>query len=353
MSQDRRPQDAFILVVDDDPASLLLLKRILTGEGYTNVQAVGDPAEALKLTREVEPDLMILDLHLPGLSGLGILEDWKARTSHKTFLPVLMITADVTSQAKSQALLLGVDDFLTKPFDTFVVVCRVRNLLRSRYFYLELQAEKRLLETRIDQRTEELRRAEMEMLERLGRAGEFRDDATGKHTQRVGELSYHIARRVGMSPAQCEVIRQAAQLHDLGKIAIPDEILLHPDRLSPEQFEVVKSHTTIGAEILSGGRSEIVRLAEQIALSHHEHWDGSGYPTGLAGDAIPLAARIVAVADFFDALSSDRPYRGALPPGEVRQAIRERSGAQFEPAVVSALFAYLEESGQARAPAAP
>src|SRR5690606_7682952 len=214
-----------------------------------------------------------------------------------------------------------------------------RNLLRARYLHIQLQSEKKLLEERVAERMEEARRAQLEIIERLAVASEYRDDETGEHTRRVGELAERLALRLGLDAEQALVIRQAALLHDVGKIGVSDDVLLAPGRLSTEQFDQMKQHTRIGMEILSGGRSQLLLLAEDIASSHHEHWDGNGYPHGLQGDEIPLAARIVAVADFFDALTHDRRYRAAIPIPEVVQMILERSGTHFDPEVVNAFRA--------------
>jgi putative two-component system response regulator len=267
--------EAKILIVDDEQANVRVLERLLAGSGSARVVGTTDPRDALPLFHELQPDLILLDLHMPHLDGLSVLEQLRKAITEDDFVPVLVLTADVTREAKEQALRSGAKDFLTKPFDFNEVLLRSRNLLETRSLHL-------LLEQRVEERTREL--------------------------------------------------------DDLGKVGIPDDILLKPGRLSPDEFEVMKTHTTLGAELLSGGRSPLMRKAEQIALSHHERWDGGGYPQGLEGEDIPLSARIVAVVDFFDALSHDRPYRSAMPFPAVVDEMEAQRGKHFDPMVLAAFL---------------
>jgi putative two-component system response regulator len=264
---------------------------------------------------------------------------------------VLVLTADATPEAKHKALSLGARDFLSKPLDPLEVTLRVNNLLETRFLYRALLEENRRLEERVQERTRELQQAQLEILERLARAAEYRDDETGEHVRRVAVNAAHVAEALGLPQEQVGMIRSAAPLHDLGKIGIPDAILRKPAKLTPEEFAVIKTHATIGAELLSGGRSELSRVAERIARSHHERWDGSGYPDGLAGEEIPLEGRIVAVVDVFDALTSERPYKSAWPLEEALAEIEAQAGRQFDPRVVQALLHALEaRSGGAPSP---
>ena len=251
--------------------------------------------------------------------------------------PVLVLTGDGSTEAKRVALSLGARDFLQKPFDNAEALLRIRNLLETRFLYRALETQNAMLEVRVDERTQELEQSRIEILERLSRVAEIRDDETGRHTQRVGELSAVLAAALGLGSERVEVIRRAAPLHDLGKIGIPDSILLKPDRLTPEETAVMRTHTTMGAALLSGGKSEVMVVAERIALSHHERWDGGGYPHRLAASAIPLEARIVAVADCVDALTHNRPYRAALSIDLVFEEVRRSAGYHFDPDVVDAL----------------
>lgn len=330
--------DASILIVDDEAVNIRLLERILERAGYSAIYSTTDPRQVTRLYREIRPDLILLDLHMPHLSGIALLDLLREHDPDLQYVPVLVLTADTTRGPKEHALANGAKDFLTKPLDATEVLLRIRNLLESRFLYLRLEGQKGLLETRVRERTQELEETRLEVLERLTQAVEFRDDTTGQHTQRVGENSGRIAYALGLPEVQVELIRRAAPLHDAGKVAIPDAILLKPGRLTPDEFDVMKTHTTIGAQILARGRSALVTLAEEIALAHHERWDGAGYPHGLQGEAIPLPARIVAVADFFDALTHDRPYRSAVPVPEVREMIRAGSDGHFDPQVVEAFL---------------
>ncbi len=332
---------ARILVMDDQELNVDLLTRILERAGFTNVKTLTEPEQFMAVFLGYAPDLVLLDLHMPRRDGFEILEDLAPHLS-ETFLPVLMLTGDASPQAKKGALSLGAKDFLAKPFDDGEVLLRIHNLLETRSLYLSLQSHNADLEARVLQRTRELEQSQGEVLERLAGAAEFRDGDTSRHTERVGEISGKIARALGFDSEYAEMIRFAARLHDIGKIGIPDSILLKPHKLTPDEFKVMASHTVIGARILSGGSSGVVTLAEQIALNHHERWDGAGYPHRLKGDAIPIEARIVAVADVLDALSHPRPYRPEWPRSSVLSLIQRNSGAHFDPAVVSALLSIIE-----------
>jgi putative two-component system response regulator len=253
-------------------------------------------------------------------------------------LPVVILSAEAAPEAKAEALAHGAKDFVMKPFDAAEVLLRTRNLLETRRLQTELRRQNQDLEERLRIRTNALEESHAGTLERLARAVECRDDATGQHTHRVGELSAKIASALGFTEQRARLLRRAAPLHDVGKIGIPDAILYKPGPLTPEEFAVMSTHTTMGAQLLADGRSPITELAERIARSHHERWDGTGYPDRLSGEEIPLEARIVAVADFYDALTSDRPYRAAWSQERTLQAIHAGRGTHFDPAVVDALF---------------
>jgi putative two-component system response regulator len=235
-----------------------------------------------------------------------------------------------------RALGNGAKDFLVKPLDAIEVLLRIRNLLETRFLQLEFRKQNLALEQRVYDQSVDLSDARLEMLARLARAAEYRDDDTGEHTQRVGRTSGLMAGALGLDAQEVELIRHAATLHDVGKIGVPDRILLKPGSLTAAEFEVMKGHVGVGAEILSGSRSPLLRVAEQVALTHHEWWDGSGYRSGLRADEIPLAGRIVAVADVFDALTHDRPYKSAVPLDQALEEIRCLSGRQFDPSLVAA-----------------
>lgn len=335
--RDETLKTARILIVDDQEANVRLLERILQRAGYTNLQSTTSARQVLPLYNNTPPDLILLDLRMPHLDGFGVMRQLEPQIPPGTYLPILVLTADITAEAKQQALGNGAKDFLTKPFDPTEVLLRIRNLLETRFLHLQLQNYNQILEVKVRERTRELEEARIEILERLARAAEYRDDDTGQHTQRVGRTSALLARTLGLPDAHVELIRRAAPLHDVGKIGIPDRILLKPGKLSPAEFEVMKTHTTIGAAILSGSRFPLLQLAEHIALTHHERWDGDGFPQGLRGEEIPIEARIVAVADAFDAMISDRPYRKALSAEEAWEILWDGAGTQWDEHVVEAL----------------
>jgi putative two-component system response regulator len=332
-----------ILAVDDEESNLLLLRRILEREGYTRVEVTTAPSRVPGMFVESRPDLVLLDLHMPEMDGFELMERLAPLTGDGAGVPFLVLTADATEETKRRALSLGARDFLTKPLDRIELLLRVRNLLQVQQLQARLHAHNARLEDEVAQRTRDLEQARLEILNRLALAAEYRDDDTQEHAWRIGRTCALLALAVGLPEGEAELIRRAAPLHDIGKIGIPDAILLKPGRLSGAEFEVIKTHTTIGAEILSGSRSPLLVLAERIARTHHERWDGRGYPRGLAGEQIPLAGRIVAVADVFDALTHQRPYKEAWPVQQAVSEVLAQAGAQFDPRLVDA-FSRLDHS---------
>ena len=326
---------ARILIIDDEITNIRLIELILSGAGFTNVYSTTDSTEALPLYNSYKPDLIMLDLHMAPPDGFAILEQLKPLIEQSGYMPVLVLTADVNPRAKRLALAGGAKDFLTKPVDRMEVLLRVSNLLETRL-------RNSILEDRVRERTQKLEEAQIETLSRLALAAEYRDDDTGMHTRRVGVLAARLAKELGLDPAQVALMEQAAPLHDIGKIGISDTILLKPGKLTTEEFELMKSHTTIGAGILSGSSSPWLHMAEVIALSHHERWEGTGYPHGLAGEDIPIEGRIVAIVDVFDALVNERPYKKAWPVADALEEIRKMEGRYFDPAVVKAFFKIIE-----------
>jgi putative two-component system response regulator len=332
-----------ILVVDDQEADALLLQAVLARAGYTAVEMVTDPTAVAQRCSEAPPDLLLLDWHMPGRSGPEILEEIHFLTDEPNWMPVLVLTADIAPDTKRRALSLGARDFLIKPIDVPEVLLRVRNLLQTRYLRLELQRHNDLLHERVLQRTLELEDAKVEMLDRLALASEYRDDETGQHAVRIGRTSELLALELGLEPADATLVGHAARLHDIGKIGISDDLLLKPGKYTIEEIVAMERHTTIGARILSGSNNGLLMMAEQIAFTHHERWDGRGYPSGLAGEAIPVPGRIVSVADVYDALTHRRPYKEPWPiPVAVREILGE-AGSKFDPRVTEA-FARLDHA---------
>lgn len=338
---------ARILIVDDQPVNVSLLERLLRQTGYTDLHSTTDSRLVTTMVATLEPDLVLLDLHMPQVDGFSVLQDLRGMLPTDQYLPILVLTADVTQQAKQRALTLGANDFLTKPFDMVEVQLRIHTLLGTRSLHQQLQQQALVLEQRVSERTRELAAAQIEIVDRLAQAAEYRDDVTGRHTRRVGLLAAQMAQTLSMPQQTIDMLLRAAPLHDIGKIGIPDQILLKPDKLTPEEYDSMKRHTTIGAHLLAGSRHLLLQSAAQIALTHHEHWDGTGYPCGLRGNRIPIDGRIVAVADVFDALTSERPYKSAWTPAEAINEIRRQSGRKFDPDVVSAFLNLLYSGAKA------
>lgn len=333
-------KNARILIIDDERPNVDLLRRLLTRAGFQRLESTMDPREATALYIRFRPDLILLDLHMPHLDGLSVMDELD-EIVEASYLPILMLTGDISPEARREALARGAKDFVNKPFDNDEVMLRIRTLLETRFLYLQIQSDNQMLEAKIRERTRELEAAQIEIIERLARAAEFRDDNTGQHTERVGQMAALLAKEMGLPDSQVALIRRAAPLHDVGKLGVPDTILLKLGRLTQEEFAIVKTHTVIGARILSGSRFPILRLAEEIAFNHHERWDGDGY-AGIARDAIPLAGRIVAVADVFDALTQKRPYKPAWSVDDAVAEIARQRGRQFDPMLVDSFLKVIE-----------
>jgi putative two-component system response regulator len=328
---------ARILIVDDEEVNVRLVTEMLRRSGFTAAIGLTDPRRLEDQFETIQPDLVLLDLHMPHRDGFSVLEalsPWIV-AEH---LPVCVVTGDMSIDVRRKALALGARDFITKPYDLTEVVLRVRNLLETRLLHRDLQKQNRALIEAVRGRTTELEGTRLEMFERLAIAAEYRDDATSQHTVRVGALSAQLAERLDIPSTEVALLRRASALHDVGKIGIPDALLQKPGTLTPDEMEIMRTHTTIGARILGGSHAPILTLAESIALTHHERWDGQGYPRRLRGEAIPIEGRIVAVADVFDALTNQRPYRRARSVPDALTEIERHSGFQFDPRVVDALL---------------
>lgn len=344
---------AVVMIVDDEPLNVTVVRKFLQRAGYQRFEEVTDSREAIARIYSQAPDVLLLDLMMPGVSGLEILETLRSDPQMDN-LPVLILTASSNRDTRAEALNLGATDFLSKPVDPVELAPRVRNalLVKQRGDWLEHL---------VQHRTIEVERSRQEVIHCLARAAEFRDNETGRHVIRVGKYTGLIARQLGYNDSDAQQLNLAATLHDVGKIGIPDAILLKPGKLSPDEFEVMKKHSAfgkhivspmegddqrtfaghaeLGAQIMGECSSPILRLAARIAISHHEKWDGSGYPEGLSGTDIPIEGRIVAVADVFDALSSRRPYKPPFPVERCLEILEEGRGKHFDPQVLDAFRA--------------
>ena len=327
---------AHIVVIDDEMNNVQLLKRLLDQSGFQSVTGMTNASELEKLIVTSPPDLVITDLHMPERDGFWVL-NLLAPLINQERLPVLMITGDGSRVARQQALTRGAKDFVTKPFDLVEVLLRVRNLLEGRMLFQDLRKQNRTLLESATGSNRELESTRVEMIERLALAAEYRDDQTNEHNLRVGDLSAQLALRVGLMPEEAGLLRRAAALHDIGKIGIPDALLRKAGPLTDGEFRVMRTHTSIGARILGGSHSPLLQLAETIAISHHEKFDGSGYPKGLAGAEIPISGRIVAVADAFDAITNDRPYRKGRGIDIAMEVLRQQAGHHYEVRLIDAL----------------
>lgn len=336
-----------VMVVDDDERIVRLLFRLLQREGYTQVDCLTQADQVLDRYREFAPDVVILDLVMPGVVGTELIQRLQMEDT-RGYAPILILTGHHDPSDRVEALKAGARDYLVKPFLAYELLARVRNMMEIRRMYVLTDEKKNRLEEEVQQRAAEIVRAHQEILRRLGMACEFRDDETGYHTRRIGEYAGLLGEAMGLSAQQCRLLRLASPMHDIGKVGIPDAILLKPGRLTPAEFDVIKTHTTIGAKLLSGTDIPLVRAAEEIALSHHEKWDGSGYPRQLRGEDIPLMGRIVAVCDVFDALLSERPYKRAWTMEDTVKEIARCRGAHFDPQVVDAFLRVKEKLAEAR-----
>jgi putative two-component system response regulator len=333
---------ARILIVDDQELNVILLQEVLRAAGYSNLLSVTDSRLVVDLVKGFQPDLLLLDLHMPYLDGFAILELLRKEVKDE-YIPVLVLTADITHSTRIRALDLGAKDFLTKPFDRLEVLNRIRNMLEVRLSWVALRDQNAILEEKVRERTRELSETRLEIIHRLGLAAEFRDQGTGMHLLRISQFSHCLARAAGLSSEMCDLVLSASPMHDIGKIGIPDRILFKPGKLDSEEWAIMRTHTTIGAELLSGHDSALMRTAAQIALTHHERWDGSGYPHGLKGEEIPLEGRIVSLCDVFDALISKRPYKEKWSVDEAVKEVEAGAGADFEPALVACFSEALPE----------
>jgi two-component system response regulator RpfG len=332
-----------ILVIDDQATSRQILSQIIRSIDSTlKIELFEEAASALAWLQSSPADLILTDYKMPGMDGIAFLERARALPTAR-HVPVIMITSHEQSDIRYRALELGATDFLSKPVDHIECRARFNNLLRLQRQRLIIEDRAKWLEEKVKEATEAIRLREHETLLRLARAGEYRDEETGNHVVRMARYARLIAEHLKLDDEECEAIELAAPMHDIGKIGVPDQILRKPGRLSAEEYEVIKQHPRIGFEILKDSPSKYLQLGAVIALGHHEKFNGGGYPNGLEGEAIPLAARIVAVADVFDALSSRRCYKTAWSNEEILKFLQAQRGGHFDPQCVNAFVTRFED----------
>ncbi|MFC1940698.1 HD domain-containing phosphohydrolase [Chloroflexota bacterium] len=341
-------EKARILVVDDEDENLRLMEAMLSPLGYDAV-LTRNGKEALEKAREAPPDLILLDALMPKMDGVELARQLKEDEATKA-IPVVMMTVQSEVEERLKALEAGVDDFLIKPVDKAELQARVKSLLKVKAYDNLMSNYQQELEAEVTKRTQDLTKAfekikiaSLDTVYRLSRAAEYKDEDTGAHVQRMSHYSSAIARQMGLDEEFVENILWAAPMHDIGKIGIPDRVLLKPGKLDDGEWTIMKQHTSIGAEILKDADADFIKLAADIALTHHEKWTGSGYPRGLSGSEIPLAGRIMALADVFDALTSERPYKEPFPLEKALAIIKEGQGSHFDPRVVDAFLAIEDE----------
>lgn len=328
-----------ILIVDDELVSRRKLQKIMKDLG--NCQSVENGEDALRLAMgENSPDLILLDIDMPGMDGFEVCKKLKAKP-HTKDIPVIFLTAHIDINSITRGFELGAVDYITKPFHKEEVKTRVRTQLSLKKIREELQAkniilenQNEILEEKVRERTKELQDTRLEIIRRLTIASEQRDNETGQHIIRMSKMCALVGQAFGMSDGQCDLLLHASPMHDIGKIGIPDKVLLKPGKLDPDEWEIMKTHTTLGEKILSGHGSELMKMARLIAITHHEKWDGTGYPQGLKGEDIPLVGRICALCDVFDALTSNRPYKKAWSIEDSLKEINRNKAKSFDPRLV-------------------
>jgi putative two-component system response regulator len=330
------------LLVDDSRSALDFLKRLIEADGLVQTTTFLDPLQAMAAARERDFDIVLVDYEMPKMDGITLIRELRSLPKFAD-VPIVMITSIQTDEVRIRALEAGATDFLPKRPQAMEMNVRLRNLIRLGFAVRKLNDRAADLANEVAAATRKLQEREEEIILRLALAVEYRDNDTGEHTLRVAKYSRIIAEALGFPARLCRDIYLAAPLHDVGKVAIPDRILLKPGRLNEEEMAVIRTHAAIGGRILADSHCELIQLGAAIAGAHHERWDGSGYPNGLEQLQIPIAARIVTVADVFDALTTKRPYKEAMPPQAARRYLQDKKEREFDPACVDAFLSRWDE----------
>ncbi|MFA7242086.1 MAG: HD domain-containing phosphohydrolase [Sulfuricellaceae bacterium] len=331
-----------VAIIDDTELNLKLFNQLMKKFEACEVFCFQNSAEGLAWCIQNTPDLIIVDYMMPAPDGLEFIRRFRAEAPDGKDIPILMITANDQKEVRYKSLGVGANDFLTKPVDTSEFTARIKNMLALRESQKNLADRAAWLAGEVDKATMQIRAREKEIILRLSKATDYRDPETGAHILRMAHYARHIAVNLGLSLADQELILEAAPMHDIGKVGVPDHILLKPGKYEPEEFEIMKQHSRIGYEILAGSTASVLQAGAEIALTHHEKFDGTGYPDGLRGEAIPLFGRISAVADVFDALTSVRPYKAAWEIERAVELLRDEAGRHFDATCVDAFLANWE-----------
>ncbi|CAH9053877.1 Cyclic di-GMP phosphodiesterase response regulator RpfG [Pseudoalteromonas holothuriae] len=324
--------NSVILAIDDNPTNLKLLHRLLSARGYQNVHLLSDSREAVNTFLDLQPDLILLDINMPDLDGFEVMDALFA-LNLKLMPPIVIISAQQSIESTLTALRKGARDYVSKPFEKNELLMRVQNLLDAHLAHKMLNDQAQVLEQMVNHRTKELHSTRLSVVQRLGMAAEYKDEETGNHILRMSHICMLLAQQLGWSDYRCKLLLHASPMHDIGKIGIPDSILLKEGPLDPQQWEIMKTHAQIGGELLGGDNSDLMIMARSIALTHHEKYNGTGYPHGLQQEEIPIEGRIAAIADVYDALTSARPYKQAWSTEAALNYIKEQSGQHFDPTI--------------------
>lgn len=332
-----------IIICDDSVTNTLILSAFLNSEGYANTTVINEPERVAPTLAAGDYHCLFLDIEMPNMNGFDVMEQIIGNHIVDEYFPIIVMTGLQTPETRNKALAEGASDFITKPFDETEVLLRFKNAMKIYFAYSDKYKENEKLMQLAELREQKLLVASNILIERLAKAGEYKDSETGQHVLRVGQYARVIAEALHFSPELCCLIEKAAPLHDLGKIGIPDAVLLKKGKLTVEEFDIMKEHTIIGAKLLEGHDSPLIKMAATIAQSHHENWDGSGYPSGLIGEAIPVEGRITSIADVFDALTSKRPYKEAWSVEAAIEEINKLSGTKFDQHLVNLFVENLDK----------
>lgn len=332
-----------ILVVDDKPANVMLLEQLLEEEGYNNVYSTTDSREVVRIYQEEKIDLILLDIRMPYMDGIEVMVALKDVIGDDDYLPILVLTAQTDMETHQKALSVGARDFITKPFQPWEIFQRIHNMLETRYFFYRQRTRANELDAEVRKRTKEIHDTQLEVLRRLGCAGEYRDNETGAHVLRMSKSCKLLAQKANLDEEFTQLLLEASPMHDVGKIGIPDNILLKPGRLTDEERAHMNLHVEIGVDIIGDFNTPVLEMARQIAQTHHEKWDGTGYPKGLVGQKIPIEGRIAAICDVFDALMSARPYKKAWTLEKATNLLSEEAGKHFDPNLIKLFLEIVPE----------
>ncbi|GLS82437.1 response regulator [Paraferrimonas haliotis] len=333
------PDKPTILIVDDAPDNIHILMNLLKTQYKVKAATSGDKALAI-LANGNNPDLILLDVIMPEMDGYEVCKQIKSNPKTAD-IPIIFVTANNQVEDEEQGFKLGAVDYLTKPISPSIVKARIRT-------HLALHHQHQTLEVMVRERTKELESTRLEVVRKLALAGEYKDNTTGSHIERISWFARVVAKQMNMPTNWCELLFHASPMHDIGKIGIPDKVLLKPGKLDADEWEEMKRHSEYGSKILEGSNFSLLKLAQEIALNHHEKWDGSGYPNGMSGESIPISARIVSVVDVYDALTSPRPYKTAWSDDKALDLLKADAGSHFDPNVVEAFEACFEEIKEIR-----